>query len=48
MDTKTAHDYDTTIAYLKSHHKDRSIHGVIEHLSEDREKSLNSLQNIVE
>jgi CHAD domain-containing protein len=34
------HDYDITIAYLKNHHKDRSIHGVIEHLSEDRQKKF--------
>ena len=36
----TIHDYDTTIAYLKNHHKDRSIHGVIEHLYEDRQKKF--------
>lgn len=36
----TVHDYDTTIAYLKNNHKDRSIHGVIEHLYEDRQKKF--------
>ncbi|MGA9842474.1 MAG: CHAD domain-containing protein [Nitrososphaeraceae archaeon] len=36
----TIHDCDTTIAYLKNHHKDRPVHGVIEHLYKDRQKKF--------